>query len=112
MTSLLSPQPEPAGRPGQAAGWRGEDGAAGAGQPGQGLHHRPQLSGRLQTHREGESDYFRKTIKLPKYFILLLEKDHEITSGCIRNCMSSVCLYVGWYVSQFSIQYIYGRCKL
>ena len=72
MTSLLSPQPEPAGRPGQAAGWRGEDGAAGAGQPGQGLHHRPQLSGRIQTHREGESDYFRKTIKLPKYFILLL----------------------------------------
>ena len=71
-TCLLSPQPEPAGRPGQAAGWRGEDGAAGAGQPGQGLHHRPQLSGRIQTHREGESDYFRKTMKLPKYFILLL----------------------------------------
>ena len=37
---------------------RGEDRAAGAGQPGQGLHHGPQLSGRLQTHREGESDHF------------------------------------------------------
>ena len=40
------------------------------------------------------------------------EKDHEITSWCIRNCMKSVCLYVGKYVCQFSIQYIYGRCKL
>ena len=79
MLHIPSPQSEPAGRPGQEAGGRGEDRAAGAGQPGQGLHHGPQLSGRLQTHWEGESDYIWKTMKLrDKYYLCCEEKDHEI----------------------------------